>query len=104
MTGPWEGAWILTGHRWEERRWGGEAPTRQRESSPTQTDTSGYKEWELGRKSQEQEIQLGLVAGGASPWASSPPEPPRAPGPAATAFAPAAEQGPGFLQPLPEEA
>ena len=83
---------------------GGEAPTRQRESSPTQTDTSGYKEWELGRKSQEQEIQLGLVAGGASPLASSPPEPPRAPGPAATAFAPAAEQGPGFLQPLPEEA
>ena len=39
--------------------------------------------------------ELGLVAGGASPWASSPREPPRDPGPAATAFAPAAEQGPG---------
>lgn len=85
----------------EEMGWGG---PHQAEGVLTHTDRH-FRLQRVGTgKSQEQEIQLGLVAGGASPWASSPPEPPRAPGPAATAFAPAAEQGPGFLQPLPEEA
>lgn len=57
VTGPWEGAWTLTGHRWGggEGR-GGEGALHphpgQRESSPTQTDASGYTQ-QLGTEKKE---------------------------------------------------
>lgn len=49
------------------------------------------------------QLRAGSESWWASPWASSTPEAIVYPGPAATAFVPVAEGGPGFLQPVPEE-